>query len=63
MNAHFTRMSEAGLQEMDARFYTAVHTLTHMDFLDIPDLTAPIDRMIATRRVLLYFLYRNTEEA
>ena len=46
MNAHFTRMSEAGLQETDARFYTPVHTLTHMDFIDIPDLTAPIDRTI-----------------
>ena len=46
MNAHFTRMSEAGMQETDARFYTPVHTLTHMDFIDIPDLTAPIDRTI-----------------
>jgi len=42
----FTRMSEAGLQETEARFCIHVQTLTDFDFLNLTDLAAYVDSKI-----------------
>jgi len=42
----FTRISEAGLQETEARFYIPVQTLTDFDFLNLTDLVACVDSKI-----------------
>ena len=45
-DAFFTRMSEGGLQETEARFYTPVQTLTDFDFLNLTDLASCVDSAI-----------------
>ena len=42
----FSRMSESGLQETEARFYTPVQVLTDFDFINLTDLAACVDSKI-----------------
>ena len=45
-NVHFTRMTEEGLQRMDAGFWTPVVTLNDLNFLDLTLVTGSIDKSI-----------------